>query len=82
MENKPCNLNYFAKFMAFSSINISLINKNDSKLAELMINGTTMGIIKGRKLLNSDNIDKRLYKLLKVFIKMQEKSLEKFKTYL
>ena len=82
MENKPCNLNYFAKFMAFSSINISLINKNDSKLAELMINGTTMGIIKGRKLLNSDNIDKRLYKLLKVFIKMQEKSLEKLKTYL
>ena len=47
-----------------------------------MINGTTMGIIKGRKLLNSDNIDKRLYKLLKVFIKMQEKSLEKLKTYL
>lgn len=82
MENKPCNLNYFEKAIALFGINSKLINVDDSKIAELMIKGTTMGIIKGRKLLNRNRLDKKIYKLLKTFVKLQEKSLDKLKVYL
>ncbi len=53
-----------------------------SKLADLMINGTNMGIIEGRKLLNHKMMDKKVHSICEKYIKMQEKYLEKLKKFL
>lgn len=60
------------------------INKEDNstKIAELYIKGTTMGIIEGRKLLNNKNISKKVNKIINDFVLMQEKSVEELKTFL
>ena len=58
-------------------------DKSNSKISELLMQGTNMGIIEGRRLLNhNQNIDKDIKILLDDFVKMQEDSVEKLKTYL
>lgn len=57
-------------------------DKSNSKIAELLLQGTNMGIIEGRKLLNNKNMDKKVEELVKEFVTMQEDSVEKLKTYL
>ena len=58
-------------------------DKSNSNLSELLLNGTNMGIIEGRRLLNQNpDIDKNIHNLLDEFVKMQEDSVEKLKTYL
>jgi hypothetical protein len=76
-----------AKGKTMSSIGIELntfTNKSDSKIAEIMIQGTDMGIIKGRKLLNnfSNNIPTETKDLLNTFVNMQEQNITKLKAYL
>ena len=61
----------------------TLKNTSNSKIAELLIQGTNMGIIEGRKLLNhNENLDKETDKLLNDFVKFQEESVEKLKSFL
>lgn len=55
---------------------------SDSKLVELILQGTNMGIIEGRKILNNKNIDKDVIKITNSFISLQEKCLEDLKSYL
>ena len=58
-------------------------DKSNSNLSELLLNGTNMGIIEGRRLLNQNpNINKDIHSLLADFVKMQEDSVEKLKSYL
>ena len=59
-----------------------MMNDSNSKIAELLIQGTNMGIIEGRKLLNHKGTNKDILKLLREYIDMQEDALEKLKTYL
>ena len=61
----------------------TLKDTSNSKIAELLIQGTNMGIIEGRKLLNHNkNLDKETDKLLNDFVKFQEESVEKLKSFL
>lgn len=60
----------------------TIMNNSISKIAELLINGTNMGIIEGRKLINNKKMDKDIHKLCREYIKMQEKYLEKLKEFL
>jgi len=61
----------------------TLKDTSNSKLAELLMQGTNMGIIEGKKLLNhKDHIDKEVYAILKDFVEMQEDSIETLKKYL
>ena len=61
----------------------TLKDTSNSKIAELLIQGTNMGIIEGRKLLNhNENLDKETDKLLNDFVKFQEESVEKLKSFL
>lgn len=60
----------------------TIMNNSISKIAELLINGTNMGIIEGRKLINNKKMDKDIHKLCSEYIKMQEKYLEKLKEFL
>ena len=61
----------------------AMSDKSNSNLSELLLNGTNMGIIEGRRLLNQNpNINKEIHNLLGEFVKMQEDSVETLKTYL
>ena len=72
------------KIMGWTSINMqTMTDKSNSKIAELLIRGNTMGIIEGRKLLNQNpNCSNDVKDILNDFVKIQENNVEKLKTYL
>lgn len=80
----PKDYNLKQKAMSWMGIQMNTINDtSNSKLSEILIQGTTMGIIEGKKLLNHNpNVDQNISKTLKDFVKMQEDTVEKLKTYL
>jgi O-phosphoseryl-tRNA(Cys) synthetase len=57
-------------------------DSSSSHIAELLMQGTNMGIIEGRRLLNTKDINKDIHKLLKEYINMQEDAIEVLKTFL
>ena len=60
----------------------TLTDKSDSKIAELLLKGTNMGIIEGVKLLNNKEITKDVRDLIQEFVAMQENEVEYLKRYL
>ena len=58
--DEPTETNAFNKVMTAMMTEMKLMtDHSDSKIAELLLQGTNMGIIEGRKLLNNkENIDK------------------------
>ncbi len=71
------------KVMTWYTVQMKTItDSSTSKLAELLLQGTNMGIIEGRKLLNNKEADKRIISLIDEYIKMQEKAVEKLKKFL
>ena len=60
----------------------TMMDDSISKLADLLINGTNMGIIEGRKLLNNKKMDKKVHKLCCDYTKMQENYIEKLMKFL
>ena len=72
------------KTMGWISIEFqTLDDKSDSKISEMMLNGTNMGIIKGVKLYNhNQECDPDIKNILDEFIKFQENTVEQLKKYL
>lgn len=70
--------------MSWTGIQMNTLNdKTISHLAELLIQGTDMGIIKGRKLLNSNpNVSEDIKSLLNNFVTTQENSINQLKKFL
>ena len=61
----------------------TMTDQSNSKLSEMLIQGTTMGIIEGCKLKNSNhNLNNNVETILNDFITMQENSIDKLKSYL
>ncbi|MBR2289813.1 MAG: hypothetical protein IJ867_04260 [Clostridia bacterium] len=61
----------------------TMTDDTTSKLAELLVKGTNMGIIEGRRLLNHNpNASSQVHSLLEEFVTMQEDSVETLKKYL
>lgn len=61
----------------------TMTDQSNSKLSEMLIQGTTMGIIEGCKLKNSNhNLNNNVETILNDFITMQENSIDKLKCYL
>lgn len=82
-DGEAHEVNLPEKIMAWYGImKDTMFDDSDSKIAELMINGTVMGIIEGRKLLNHKIMDKKVHSVCERFIKMQEKFVEELKKYL
>ena len=73
-----------SEVMSWTGIQMNtLTDKSNSHIADMLIQGTTMGIIEGRKLLNQNpNIDEEVRQVLNTFVKMQENNVEKLKTFL
>lgn len=80
----PQELNTMQKAMGWMSVEFNTIDdKSNSKISEMMIKGTNMGIIKGVKLLNNyPNIDNETKNILNEFVQFQENSVERLKKYL
>ena len=83
-EKAPHETSPMDKVMTWWGIQMKAMNdKSNSNLSELLLNGTNMGIIEGRRLLNQNpNINKEIHTLLGDFVKMQEDSVETLKCYL
>lgn len=83
-EKEPHETSAMNKVMTWWGIQMKSMNdKSNSNLAELLINGTNMGIIEGRRLLNQNpNINQDIHTLLDEYVKMQERSVETLKSFL
>lgn len=82
----PSNVSPNLKMFGLCSINLNTkIDKSSSHIAEIMIQGLNMGIIKCQKLLNSSNstiIKDQTLNLVKQFLNFQEQSIQKLKAFL
>jgi len=82
-NDEPHETNAFTKAMTWYGINMkTLTDHSTSKLAELLLQGTNMGIIEGRKILNNKKLDKTVSSIIDEYVTMQEDSVEKLKTFL
>lgn len=81
---EPHETNAMNKMMAWYGIQMKTIKDDTtSKLSELLMQGTNMGIIEGRRLINqNNNIEQDVKDILNDFVVMQEDSVETLKKYL
>lgn len=84
VQKEPQETNAMNKMMTWYGINMKTMNdQSNSKISELLMQGTNMGIIEGRRLLNNNpSIDPEVKQILNDFVVMQEDSVETLKKYL
>jgi len=76
-------INEIEKVMTWMGIEKdTILDDSISKLADMLINGTNMGIIEGRKILNNKKMDDKVHSLCEEYVTFQEKYIEKLKKYL
>ena len=83
-DKEPHETNAMNKMMTWYGIQMkTMVDDSTSKLSELLMQGTNMGIIEGRRLLNQNqNIEPDVKNILNDFVVMQEDSVETLKKYL
>lgn len=83
-DEDPTETNVVNKAMTWSAVEMkTLTDTSNSKIAEILLQGTNMGIIEGRKLLNhKPDLDKEVEKILHEYVNMQEEEVETLKKYL
>ena len=82
-NNEPHETNALNKVLTWYGIEMKTItDKSSSKISELLLQGTNMGIIEGRKLLNHKHTDPEVNKLMEEYVSMQEDAVEKLKSFL
>ena len=82
-EGKPQETKMFTKVITDTMIDMKTMKDNStSHLAELLIQGTNMGIIEGRRILNQKNLNEEINKIVDEYVSMQEKYLDGLKEYL
>ena len=83
-SKEPHETNAMNKMMTWYGIQMkTMVDDSTSKLSELLMQGTNMGIIEGRRLLNQNqNIETDVKNILNDFVVMKEDSVETLKKYL
>ena len=83
-SKEPHEINAMNKMMTWYGIQMRTItDDSNSKLSELLMQGTNMGIIEGRRLINhNNNAAQDVKSILEEFVTMQEDSVETLKKYL
>ena len=82
-EENPQETTAMEKTMTWYGIQMRTMTDNStSKLAELLMQGTNMGIIEGRKILNHKDVDTEVKSIVEEFVKIQEKNVEELKEFL
>ena len=84
LKHKPVDINIFLKGMSFASINMkSMLNNETSHLAEMLTQGTTMGITDTIKAQNNyPTKHKELMKITNSIVGSEEKFVESLKDFL
>ena len=82
-DDEPHETNTMNKVMTWYGIEMkTFMDESTSKIAELLLQGTNMGIIEGRKLLNHKETDEEVHKLVQEYVDMQEAAVEELKKFL
>lgn len=83
-DKEPHETNAMNKMMTWYGVQMrTMTDDTTSKLSELLMQGTNMGIIEGRRLLNQNyDIGTDVKNILNDFVVMQEDSVETLKKYL
>lgn len=84
-KTKPKSKGPMSEMMSNMGINMNVMKDNsDPKMAEMMMQGLTMGVIEMEKKIKDyeDEVDKDIIKLAKNVLKFQEKCIEEIKEYL
>lgn len=83
-DKEPHETNAMTKMMTWYGIQMKTMNDDTtSKLSELLMQGTNMGIIEGRRLINeNEDAAPDVKNILHDFVVMQEDSVETLKKYL
>ena len=83
-DKEPHETNAMNKMMTWYGIQMkTMTDDTTSKLSELLMQGTNMGIIEGRRLLNQNpDAAQDVRNVLNDFVVMQEDSVETLKKYL
>ena len=83
-DKEPHETNTMNKMMTWYGVQMkTMTDDSTSKLSELLMQGTNMGIIEGRRLQNENvNIAQDVKSILNDFVTMQEDSVETLKKYL
>ena len=82
-EDEPHKTSAMNKMMTWYGIEMkTLIDSSTSKIAELLMQGTNMGIIEGRRLLNQKDTNEEINKLVEKYVEVQETAVEKLKPFL
>ena len=83
-NKEPHETNTMNKMMTWYGIQMkTMTDDTTSKLSELLMQGTNMGIIEGRRLINQTaNVSSDVKNILHDFVTMQEDSVETLKKYL
>ena len=82
-DNEPHKTNAMNKMMTWYGIEMkTFMDSSTSKIAELLLQGTNMGIIEGRRLLNHKDTNENVNKLVEKYVEVQETAVEKLKSFL
>ncbi len=83
-DKEPHETNAMNKMMTWYGIQMkTMTDDTTSKLSELLMQGTNMGIIEGRRLINQNpEAESDVKNILNDFVVMQEDSVETLKKYL
>lgn len=82
-NDDPHETTFMNKAMTWYGIEMKTMKDDTtSKLAELLMQGTNMGIIEGRRLLNQKGTDEEVEKIVSEYVDMQESAVEKLKEFL
>ena len=85
-DKEPHETNAMNKMMTWYGIQMkTMTDDTTSKLSELLMQGTNMGIIEGRRLINQNrdsDVNQDVKNILNDFVVMQEDSVETLKKYL
>ena len=76
-KKEPKETNAMNKVMTWYGIEMkTMMDSTDSKLAELIMQGTNMGIIEGRRLLNHKETNEEIDELVNEYVNNQEECVE------
>ncbi len=82
-NEEPHKTTTMNKMMTWYGIEMkTMMDDTTSKLAELLMQGTNMGIIEGRRLLNQKDTDPKVHEIVCEYVDMQESAVEKLKEFL
>jgi hypothetical protein len=82
-DKHPHETSTMNKAMTWYGIEMkTFMDDSTSKLAELLMQGTNMGIIEGRRLLNHKGTEPEVHALVQEYVAMQEDAVEKLKAFL